>query len=72
MTTNPTDPNVFSNMIWISNQLKLRGPRLEENYEDALNKIFNTLRNFLINDEINSDMRMLLLHLLESRANRWA
>lgn len=57
--------------MWLSNQLKLRGPILEVNYGDSLDKIFFMFRNVLQFDNLNYNIRLPLLQLVELRANRW-
>ncbi|XP_026463784.1 eukaryotic translation initiation factor 4E-binding protein Mextli-like [Ctenocephalides felis] len=69
--TNPTDQSSLCELMWLSNQLKLRGPILEVNYGDSLDKIFFMFRNVLQFDNLNYNIRLPLLQLVELRANRW-
>lgn len=71
LLTNSADVSVQNDLITLSQQLKLRGPILEVNYGDALDKIFVIFRNALQSEGLNYNVRVPLLQLIELRATGW-
>lgn len=68
---NLRSPYLQHDIVWLTNELKLFGPMLEEKYKCALDKLFVMVRDAVLISNTNSNICFMMVYLIELRASGW-